>query len=436
MLKAIGFVPNKAEGVRYCQFVYQRGGIRAPFAAVILLMNYLLLPRGMSHLISQEEDPIHEAGEIISECLDSFPNGSSFLILACHYERKRGMFDNGVSHIRRAISSYAHLGAIPNSYLFEFAAIQFVALDFSAAATTLEDLFRKEESSDPATSSYSPSFSKPSNSSYSSTSRRSVLSKKAQSEHRPFCGLLLSASYYMMDLDENGRLEGGRATEQRCLSVLEKTKNLCYELSLDKSGGRTKGPIYRFHKLARMQAEKALQRNRPPPFLALVILYLQRDLAHLLSDDLIKVEKLLARCYSSFQGTDVSSSTLPADVRAVYLLLQGAIRSRQNEGDPTASHSIFMECLNLERSLEYEFWAVPFCRYELAELYVKLGRTADAVRELRIILESKKSTNGPIKPDSYEYSGVLRSRCRVALESLRDRNSDSVQAAGDGFAEK
>ncbi|KAF9274616.1 hypothetical protein BGZ68_000505, partial [Mortierella alpina] len=225
-LKTIGLQSNHEQGIKYLEAVFNRKNGRAPFAALFLLINYLFLPRGM-------DDPkisLGRAGEIIAECLKNSPNGSSYLLMACHHARKTGsMIPAALNHITRGIQTCEAAGIPSINYRFELGLTFFINQEFGKAADIFEILWRRftvnmaigGNGSGPA--GMEGGRRRKGRSSSLGSSLQAQLAAAAQTpvgvmedeeeddfELAPFCGLCLVASKVVMRLGQEGYFEYGR----------------------------------------------------------------------------------------------------------------------------------------------------------------------------------------------------------------------------------
>ncbi|KAF9922496.1 hypothetical protein FBU30_007362 [Linnemannia zychae] len=231
-LRTIGLQSNHDLGIKSLEAVFARKNGRAPFAGLYLLINYLFLPRGM-------EDPsisLGRAGEIVTECLKSCPNGSSYLLMACHHARKTGdMIPAALNHITRGIQT-CEAAAIPSiNYRFELGLTFFIHQEFGKAADVFEILWRKFTSVQPISNhptdlstggargkrrkGRSNSMSQHSrqardDSSFATNGSNSPMAMEEEEEDdfelAPFCGLCLIASKVVLRLGQEGYFEYGR----------------------------------------------------------------------------------------------------------------------------------------------------------------------------------------------------------------------------------
>ncbi|KAG0305997.1 hypothetical protein BGZ98_003130 [Dissophora globulifera] len=233
-LRTIGLQTNHEQGIKNLEAVFARKNGRAPFAALFLSINYLFLPRGMS-------DPsisLGRAGEIIDECLKTCPNGSSYLLMACHHARKTGnMIPSALNHITRGIQT-CEAAVIPSiNYRFELGLTFFINQEFSKAADIFEILWRRYITVMPIGTSTagsaaatgigagvgrrrkgrSQSVGQPSRNDYpigSGTGASFGIEDEEDEEDdfelAPFCGLCLIASKVVVRLGQEGYFEYGR----------------------------------------------------------------------------------------------------------------------------------------------------------------------------------------------------------------------------------
>ncbi|KAF9948358.1 hypothetical protein BGZ72_009717, partial [Mortierella alpina] len=225
-LKTIGLQSNHEQGIKHLEAVFTRKNGRAPFAALFLLINYLFLPRGM-------DDPkisLGRAGEIISECLKNSPNGSSYLLMACHHARKTGsMIPAALNHITRGIQTCEAAGIPSINYRFELGLTFFINQEFGKAADIFEILWRRFTlnmaigGNGSGAAGAEGGRRRKGRSSSLGSSLQAQLAAAAQTpvgmmeeeeedefELAPFCGLCLMASKVVMRLGQEGYFEYGR----------------------------------------------------------------------------------------------------------------------------------------------------------------------------------------------------------------------------------
>ncbi|KAF9900409.1 hypothetical protein EC991_007361 [Linnemannia zychae] len=228
-LRTIGLQSNHELGIKNLEAVFARKNGRAPFAGLYLLINYLFLPRGME----DASISLGRAGDIVAECLKTCPNGSSYLLMACHHARKTGnMIPAALNHITRGIQT-CEAAAIPSiNYRFELGLTFFIHQEFGKAADVFEILWRKfitmQPVNHPADSSSASSRGKRRKGRSNSLSQHSrtrnepsttgggpVTMEEEEEEEddfelAPFCGLCLIASKVVLRLGQEGYFEYGR----------------------------------------------------------------------------------------------------------------------------------------------------------------------------------------------------------------------------------
>ena len=69
MLEVLGFKADRDKGILMLQTVQQNGGVRSPIAALILLANYLFIPRALTNVKSL----LGYAGPICRDALVKYP---------------------------------------------------------------------------------------------------------------------------------------------------------------------------------------------------------------------------------------------------------------------------------------------------------------------------------------------------------------------------
>jgi len=69
ILKAIGFNAEREKSIQMLENCWIRDRVRAPFAALFLLVNYLFLPRGLADSTLS----LNKAGIIAQECVRKYP---------------------------------------------------------------------------------------------------------------------------------------------------------------------------------------------------------------------------------------------------------------------------------------------------------------------------------------------------------------------------
>lgn len=167
ILQALGFKADRDRGVRMLQTVHEHGGVRSPIAALVLLANYLFIPRALTDVKAL----LGHAGPVIRSSMVKYPyvagqqgklrsceesygrpsqaalvrgscvsNGTLFLMMASHYARKTGEVDDAIPYLMRAIDECDRLHLAPNVYWNELGLCHFMKLDWPRAAEVFERL--------------------------------------------------------------------------------------------------------------------------------------------------------------------------------------------------------------------------------------------------------------------------------------------------------
>ncbi|KAF9430192.1 hypothetical protein BGZ94_007976 [Podila epigama] len=251
-LRTIGLQTNHEQGIQNFEAVLKRKNARAPFAVLFLLINYLFLPRGMA-------DPnisLGRAGEILNEALRRCPNGSSYLLMACHHARKTGnMIPSAMNHITRGIQTCEAAGIPSINYRFELGLTFFIHQEFGKAADIFEILWRKYITMTPEQRQQQGDIeaarggrgaqqrrktrnrkgSQPSQQQQQQQQQMSMTSDEADSgslvdheedeeddfELAPFCGLCLIACKVVMRIGQEGYYEYGRGGFGRNAAMMQ-----------------------------------------------------------------------------------------------------------------------------------------------------------------------------------------------------------------------
>ena len=69
VLEALGFRADRERGMRMLHTVHEHGGVRSPVAAMILLANYLFIPRALTNVKSL----LGHAGPICRDAMHKYP---------------------------------------------------------------------------------------------------------------------------------------------------------------------------------------------------------------------------------------------------------------------------------------------------------------------------------------------------------------------------
>ncbi|CAG8699423.1 21231_t:CDS:10 [Dentiscutata erythropus] len=449
MLKAFGFNADRERAIRMIENCYNRDGVRAPFAALFLLVNYLFLTRGLADAAPS----LTRAGVIVKECCEKFPYGSSFLFMACQQARKTENIQGAINYITASIKSCENAGITSTIHRFEMGITYLINQDFSAAKDIFELLFygntivftnnkgsiRLQESL-----KGSGHFKTRDNG-----TKKNLLSQFFEFELRPFCGLCLAGCYLLVMSKENSNKEALDVLKQTQAMTNHQVENssstaCCigfagFGVGISKDKKESKN---RYNQFAGRHSSKDVKKNSVSPFILFVILYFRRDIVYMPLKLKEKWASLLETIWEKIQKpTDT-------DTHAIYLLIRGVFEKFLNT--PTTAQTTLCECISLETDIVSETWVIPHCRYELGELFYKqLNNREAAMEQFKWILKgprpisrsggiiprninninSRKSRypsdhhnasvyNNPDKFKKYEFSRSLKTRCTVATEQI------------------
>ena len=79
VLEALGFKADRDKGMLMLNTVYEHGGVRSPVAAMILLANYLFIPRALTNVKAL----LGRAGPICRDSMLKYPYGRDVAAPAC-----------------------------------------------------------------------------------------------------------------------------------------------------------------------------------------------------------------------------------------------------------------------------------------------------------------------------------------------------------------
>jgi len=140
VLELLGFVSNRELGIQYMHEIVDTQAFKEPNAALFLLLNYLIIPRGLS----KKEDNLIAAEKILMKCLERYPNGSTYLLFAGQFEVKRGNLSQARQYIEKAIDSLKDIPVVPFMYLTNLAFVHLMARDWSKAIEVLEKVINND----------------------------------------------------------------------------------------------------------------------------------------------------------------------------------------------------------------------------------------------------------------------------------------------------
>jgi tetratricopeptide (TPR) repeat protein len=370
-VELVGFHADRELGLQYMRECYTSGGVRSPYAAIILLFNNLLLPRGLADVTPY----IREAEQLIKDAVPKFPYGSVFQVMGSHCARKQCDLENGIKYMQVAIENCNKLGAQPALYAYELANCYATKLDWVSAAPIFEKLIADEKFQVSA-----------------------------------MCALQYGGVLIMLGQPE------------RALEIFEKRVPVLIAAT------RKTNPL---SSTIKAQCQRFIQSKGY--FAAFELLYFRRDIAKMPPDIYIQAMKLLEsvaekagvltappepkstdlKRNTSFSFGNLKNMFTPKiitytifDDRASFLLLKGSILKAT--GKPTDAIDCFKEVVNMEKYLNEKFF-LPYCFFELGESYFHLGKNAEASE----MMKKASSYSG------YCWDDPLKIRLRVVVTQLK-----------------
>jgi len=233
VLELLGFVANRELGIQYMNEMIDKETMKETNAAVFLLLNYLVIPRGLT----KKEENLNSADKILVQMLIKYPKCSFLLMMASQLEMKKGNIKQAQHYAQVAIDSISNLPVVPNNYNANLAGTYYVARDWKAAANMLEKICNGN----------SQDF-----------------------EMKGMSGIQLATCYHMMG--EDGK----------CEEVLQRIPTMITKAS-------------RFDKLAEKKLVQF--RNRGITLGVFEFMYIRRDLHHLKMEDLKAIQEILEQQY-------------------------------------------------------------------------------------------------------------------------------------------
>jgi len=379
LVELAGFKADRDAGLHYLKEVQKDGGIRGPFATMLLLFNNLLLPRGLANADSY----LIEADQLIQESLKKYPEGSLFHVMGSHCARKQCNIEKGIKLMDVALENSKTLKP-PLIYRYELANCYCMTLDFHKAAEI-----------------YAP------------------LIDVTQFQVRILCSLQLAGCYVMTG-------ETGKATQ-----LFQKLANTSTKSSLDNivirqakryvnNGGFFAAfellylrrdlakmiPIMKdvLEKLDKMASSTKGKMTTTP-------VQESKKSSALKIPGMGKLGGQISFGFNKMANPFMKKGNQPTDTtyddRAAYLLLRGSIVKALGKHDEAVN--CFREVVDILADLVTEKLYIPYCLYELGECYYIAGQIKDA--------EEMMKRCG--KYSGYDWEDPLRVRLKVTMEQLK-----------------
>lgn len=364
LIELVGFRADRDLGLKYIRECHDAGGIRSPFATIVLLFNNLLLPRGLANPAKY----LREADALIKESLIKYPQGSLFQVMGSHCARKQCNVEEGITFMLNAIENCNSLGSAPLIYKYELANCYTMSLKWETAAQHFEPLVQEEKF-----------------------------------QVRALAALQLASCYFMM-----GQRDKAIALLQRIPSLAKKNSSVDPIVVHQAQRFLANGGWLSAFELLFIRRDLAKMDQIMPQTLAL----LEAQAANTQALKPITVDGKQNKGISGlFSGLSLGSKKTEqtdnaADDRAAYLLLKGAMLKSLETVDEAIA--CFKEAISLESVVKEKFYVV-YALYELAESLYHQGQLKEAQEAI------KKCNNF----SGYDWEDPLKVRLRVTMDQLK-----------------
>ncbi|EGC33419.1 hypothetical protein DICPUDRAFT_36750, partial [Dictyostelium purpureum] len=394
LVELVGFKADRDMGLMYLKDCLSKGGIRTPFATMVILFNNLLLPRGLYNPTHQ----LNEAQQLIEKNLEKYPYGSLFQVMGSHCYRKQCKIDMGLQCMEVAISNCNSLSKAPLIYKYELANCYCIKLQWDKAIQVFEELVKEEKF-----------------------------------QIRALCSLQLGSCYII-----NGQKEKGIQSFNNIKNFCKKSSSV--DIVINKQAQRyinnggsfsVLEVLYLRRDMAKMEKSlanktmdilnsigKKLGVDKPIP---------QQTVQPISNNTTINnislsTSSFLSRTFSNLtkKKEEIQQNDILIHDRAAYLLLKGAIYKSIDLYDQ--SMECFEELLSMSHLLTEKFY-IPYSYYELSEGYYHKKNNAKALEN---ILKCNKFTG-------YEWEDPLKVRLRVTLDQLK---RDGAGISNDDYSDE
>jgi len=373
LVELAGFKADREAGLHYMRECHKAGGIRGPFATMVLLFNDLLLPRGLANA----EVFLIEADALIKESLEKYPLGSLFHVMGSHAARKKCDLDRGIELMEVALENSKHFKQLPLIYRYELANCYCMKLDWAKAIELYESLIDEQ-----------------------------------RFQVRIFCHLQLGNCYLM-----TGQRDKAIAVFNKALNIPGKKSHYDPVVLRQIKRYLANGGHFAAFELLYLRRDLA----KMIPVMPEVLKQLDQVAANAkalepYTPPVAPVKKeskgfsfgglknLAANTVNNLKKKEVTDFS--ADNRASYLLLKGTILKAMNQ--PNEANACFRELLSFQEYISEKLY-VPYCLYELGECYWTQGNTKEAEEMM-----SKCS-----KISGYDWEDPLKIRLKVTMDQLK-----------------
>ena len=304
VLSAIGFIRDSELGEQYLLNVFENGGVRAPFAALVLLTYYLFIPTGLADV----SDTLRKAKALLDKTNDAYPSNSYFNGYTNFYHRKRGEPEEGLVAIGKAIEN-SHSGS-PVLLRYLQADTLFMAMRWQEAVTAYESLWSD------------------------------IQTQKLPFEYSGQLVMTMSAGYMML---------GDKTKASEYMQQVPAVTN-------PRSKQDANSPKF---------ANRCIAEPKMLPLAGLHCLYINRDMAHMSKESLLKLEECLTTIEEQHKVSQVP------ECAAMRLLFLGVIQ--KVTGRIPEARASWEQIIGMEKSVGGESPTLPYGYYELGELEYRQG---------------------------------------------------------------
>lgn len=365
LIELVGFKADRELGLKYIRECYDDGGVRSPFASIVLLFNNLLLPRGLLNPAKY----LKEADTLVHQSLAKYPNGSLFQVMGSHCARKQCNVDEGINYMEAAIENCKSLGVAPLIYKYELANCYCMKLKWDVAATHFEPLVEAEKF-----------------------------------QVRALCALQLAGCYFLA-----GQRDKAIAMFQKVPTITKKNSSVDPIVAQQALRYFSSGGHFAAFELLYIRRDLAKMEKEIPQLVELLEqVATEVGATNPISPEVIsKGGGFLSGKFRSLSlGKTSDAVDYSADHRASYLMIKGAMLRTLNKANEAIA--CFREVIQLDNILKEKYF-VPYCYYELAEALYHNNQLKEAQEAI------KKCNN----ISGYAWEDPLKVRLRVTMDQLK-----------------
>lgn len=366
LIELVGFKADRDLGLKYIRECYDAGGVRSPFASIVLLFNNLILPRGLANPAKY----LKEADSLVKQSLVKYPNGSLFQVMGSHCARKQCLVDEGIAFMEAAIENCKSLGVAPLIYKYELANCYCMKLKWDVAATQFEPLVETEKF-----------------------------------QVRALCGLQLAGCYFLA-----GQRDKATAMFQKVPTIIKKNSSVDPIVAQQAQRYLASGGHFAAFEMLYIRRDLAKMEKEMPALLELFE-RIAKDVGATTPISADAIAKGGSGFLSSMKSLSFGSSKkevvdYTADHRASYMMLKGAMLRALNKSDEAIA--CFREVIQLDNILREKYY-VPYSYFELAEALYHNNQLKEAQEAI------KKCNN----ISGYAWEDPLKVRLRVTMDQLK-----------------